>query len=159
MRVAEAATLAGMTFDPAAGAVEAERRMLAASDFLRLLDCHFDEAGPTRMRGWFEAGPQHHQPFGILHGGVLCSVVETFASIGAWLAVRDEGRTAVGVSNATDFIRSTTTGRLDVEAHPIHQGRSQQLWEVAVTRHDDGKDVARGRVRLQNIEPRPAAPA
>lgn len=135
-------------------AFEAEGDMLAASDFLRLLDCHFDEVGPTRMTGWFEVGPQHHQPFGLVHGGVLCSVVETFASIGAWLVVRDSGQTAVGVSNSTDFIRSTSSGRLDVEARAIHQGRTQQLWEVIISRASDGKEVARGRVRLQNLEPR-----
>ena len=123
------------------------------SEFMRLLGCRFDEVGPTRITGWFETGPQHHQPFGILHGGVLASVVETFASIGAWLSVRDSGRTAVGVSNTTDFLRSTTDGRLDVTAAAVYQGRTQQLWEVVITRAGDGKDVARGRVRLQIITP------
>lgn len=125
-----------------------------ASEFLRLLGCHFDEISGTRVTGWFETGPQHHQPFGILHGGILCSVVETFASVGAWAAVRDSGRVAVGVANSTDFLRSTTSGRLDVVASPIHQGSSQQLWDVAITRAVDGKDVARGRVRLQNLDSR-----
>jgi uncharacterized protein (TIGR00369 family) len=125
-----------------------------ASEFMRLLGIQFDEVGPARMTGWFETGPQHHQPFGILHGGVLASVVETFASMGAWLAVRDSGRATVGVSNTTDFLRSTTSGRLDVVAVAVYQGRSQQLWEVVISRVVDGKDVARGRVRLQNIDRR-----
>jgi uncharacterized protein (TIGR00369 family) len=135
-------------------AVDAERDLLGSSEFLRLLGIHFDEVGPTRVTGWFETGPQHHQPFGILHGGVLSSVVETFASVGAWLAVRDSGRSAVGVANATDFLRSTTSGRLDVAAGAVHQGRTQQLWDVAISRASDGKDVARGRVRLQNVDVR-----
>jgi 1,4-dihydroxy-2-naphthoyl-CoA hydrolase len=144
-----------MTTDRASGAAfEAERDLLATSDFLRLLGCRFDEVGPTHLTGWFEVGPQHHQPFGILHGGVLSAVVETFASIGAWLAVRDSGRSAVGVSNSTDFLRSTKSGRLDVVADAIHQGRTQQLWEVAIARASDGKQVAHGHVRLHNIEPR-----
>lgn len=144
-----------MTEDTAAtAALEAGRANLEASAFLRLLNCHFDEATATRMTGWFETGPDHHQPFGLLHGGVLCSVVETFASVGAWLAVRDTGMATVGVSNTTDFLRSTTSGRLDVVASAIHQGRSQQLWEVIITRASDGKEVARGKVRLQNVEPR-----
>jgi 1,4-dihydroxy-2-naphthoyl-CoA hydrolase len=144
-----------MTTDGASGAPsETELDLLATSDFLRLLGCHFDEVGPTRLTGWFDVGPQHHQPFGLLHGGVLASVVETFASIGAWMAVRDSGRHTVGVANSTDFLRSTTSGRLDVVATAVYQGRSQQLWEVAITRASDGKDVARGRVRLQNVEPR-----
>ena len=133
---------------------EAERDLPGDSEFLRLLGCHFDEVGPTRVTGWFEVGPQHHQPFGILHGGVLSSVVETSASIGAWVAIRDSGRHAVGVANATDFLRSTTTGRLDVVASAVYQGRSQQLWDVVISRADDGKEVARGHVRLQNVEPR-----
>ena len=57
----------------------------------------------------------------------------------------------VGVSNQTDFIRATTEGVLIGLATPIHRGRTQQLWQVAVTREDDGKLVARGQVRLQNI--------
>lgn len=125
--------------------------MQEASEFLRLLGCHIDEAGPTQMIGWFEVGPAHHQPFGIVHGGVYSSVVETFASIGAWLAVRDLGLTAVGVSNTTDFLRSERSGRMQVVARARHQGRTQQLWEVTISRASDGRDVALGRVRLQNI--------
>jgi 1,4-dihydroxy-2-naphthoyl-CoA hydrolase len=45
-----------------------------------------------------------------------------------------------------------TTGRLDAVAEPLHRGRSQQLWRVALTR-GDGKLVASGQVRLQNIAP------
>ena len=135
-------------------ALEAELGRLPGSELLRLLGCHFDEVGPTRLTGWIEVGPQHHQYFGLLHGGVLCSVVESFASIGGWIAVRDSGRLTVGVANTTDFLRSTTAGVLHVVADAVYQGRSQQLWEVAISRAADGKDVARGRVRLQNIDRR-----
>ncbi len=135
-------------------AFEATRDTRGTSEFVDLLGCHFEELGPTRLTGWFEVDARHHQPFGLLHGGVLASVVETFASIGAWYAIRDSGRQTVGVANATDFLRSTTEGRLNVVATAAYQGRTQQLWEVVISRAADGKDVARGRVRLQNIEPR-----
>jgi 1,4-dihydroxy-2-naphthoyl-CoA hydrolase len=141
-----------MSSDGAAGgALEAEHDLLAASEFLTLLGIHLEEVTATRVSGWFEVGPQHHQPFGLVHGGVHASVVETVASVGAVMAVRDSGRTAVGVANSTDFLRSTTSGRLEVVATAVYQGRSQQLWDVLITRAVDGKDVARGRVRLQNI--------
>jgi 1,4-dihydroxy-2-naphthoyl-CoA hydrolase len=144
-----------MTTDRATGAAfEAERELLAASEFLRLLGIHLVDVGPTQVTGWFDVGPQHHQPFGLLHGGVLASVVETVASVGAFSAVRDSGRNAVGVANSTDFLRSTTSGRLEVVATAVYQGRTQQLWDVVITRAADGKDVARGRVRLQNIDSR-----
>jgi acyl-coenzyme A thioesterase PaaI-like protein len=60
----------------------------------------------------------------------------------------------VGVANSTDFLRSTVSGRLDVVGTAVYQGRTLQLWDVVITRAVDGKDVARGRVRLQVIDPR-----
>ena len=63
------------------------------------------------------------------------------------------GRQAVGVTNITDFVRPHRNGRLQVEAQAIHQGRTQQLWQVEIRRPGDDKLVARGQVRLQNIDP------
>jgi uncharacterized protein (TIGR00369 family) len=82
---------------------------------------------------------------------VYWTVIESAASIGASAAVLDRGQFAVGVNNNTNFLRSMTTGRLDVVAEPVQQGRTQQLWQVTLTRADDGKLVALGQVRLQNV--------
>ena len=109
-----------------------------------------NEAGESRVTGHVELGPDQHTPWGVVHGGLYCSVVESAASIGASLAVRDRGQFAVGVNN-TDFVRPMTAGRLDVVAEPIQQGRTLQLWQVVLTRSEDGKLVARGQVRLQNV--------
>ena len=82
---------------------------------------------------------------------LYCTVIESAASIGASAAVIDRGQFAVGVNNNTDFVRPMTTGRIDVVAEPVQQGRTLQLWQVLLTRVDDGKLVARGQVRLQNV--------
>ncbi|GAA3354554.1 hypothetical protein [Saccharopolyspora gregorii] len=37
---------------------------------------------------------------------------------------------------ATDFLRPHRSGRLDVEAVAISQGRTQQLWQVAPIQQD-----------------------
>jgi 1,4-dihydroxy-2-naphthoyl-CoA hydrolase len=124
----------------------------ATSEFMQTLGVHFDEMGPQRVTGWLDAGPQHHQPWGLVHGGVFTSVIETFATTGAYQAVKDDGRLAVGVTNVTDFLRPHKEGRLRVTAEPLQQGRTQQLWLVVITRDDDGRAVARGQVRLQNID-------
>ncbi|MGR7025302.1 PaaI family thioesterase [Geodermatophilus sp. URMC 62] len=110
----------------------------------------------TRVTGTVELGPDQHTPWGVVHGGVYCTVIESAASIGASVAVADRGQFAVGVNNSTDFLRPTTTGRLDVVAEPVQQGRTLQLWQVLLTRAEDGKLVARGQVRLQNV-PLPGA--
>jgi uncharacterized protein (TIGR00369 family) len=119
---------------------------------MRLLGLHFDHADGERVAGWFEVGADHHQPWGLVHGGVFTAVIETFATTGAYQAVKDRGQLAVGVTNVTDFLRPQRAGRLDVVAEPIQQGRTQQLWQVVITRAQDGKAVARGQVRLQNID-------
>lgn len=114
------------------------------------------EISGTRVTGTVELGPDQHTPWGVVHGGVYCAVVESAASVGASTAVRERGQFAVGVNNNTDFLRAMTEGRLDVVAEPVQQGRTQQLWQVLLTRADDGKLVARGQVRLQNV-PLPGA--
>ena len=126
--------------------------LTSASEFLRLLEIEFDERGPTRVTGSVAADQRHHQPWGLVHGGLYTAVIETFATTGAFEAVKDQGMQAVGVSNQTDFLRPHKSGRLSVEATPIHQGRTQQLWQVDLRRPEDHKLVARGQVRLQNIE-------
>jgi uncharacterized protein (TIGR00369 family) len=122
------------------------------SEFMRLLEIEFDERGPSRVAGSVAADERHHQPWGLVHGGLYTTVIETFATTGAFEAVKDRGELAVGVSNITDFLRPHRSGRLDVVATPIQQGRTQQLWQVEIRRPDDQKLIARGQVRLQNIE-------
>jgi uncharacterized protein (TIGR00369 family) len=94
----------------------------------------------------------HQQPYGVVHGGVYCTLIETLASTGAALWAMENGLAGcVGVANQTDFIRATTEGVLIGSATPIHRGRTQQLWQVSVTNESTGKLVARGQVRLQNV--------
>lgn len=94
----------------------------------------------------------HHQPYGVVHGGVYSTMVETLASTGAAMWAMEQGMAgAVGVSNKTDFIRPTSEGVLIGRATPIHRGRTQQLWQVDIVREGDGKLAAQGQVRLQNV--------
>jgi 1,4-dihydroxy-2-naphthoyl-CoA hydrolase len=119
--------------------------------FLQLVGLRLEEVDGKRVRGTIELGERQHTPWGLVHGGVYTTAIETAASIGASLAVRDQGMFAVGVTNTTDFVRPMRTGRVDVVAEPLTQGRTQQLWQVDIVRHDDGKRVAHGKVRLQNV--------
>jgi uncharacterized protein (TIGR00369 family) len=125
--------------------LSASSRFTAASGFTPV------EMTGTRVTGVLELGPDQHTPWGVVHGGVYCTVIESAASIGASAAVAERGQFAVGVNNNTDFLRPMTAGRLDVVAEPVQQGRTLQLWQVTLTRADDGKLVARGQVRLQNV--------
>jgi 1,4-dihydroxy-2-naphthoyl-CoA hydrolase len=53
----------------------------------------------------------------------------------------------------TDFLLSTQSTSATVRATPVHQGRAQQLWNVTIT-DQDGNQLARGSLRLQNVDAR-----
>ncbi|MGD2101364.1 MAG: PaaI family thioesterase [Acidimicrobiia bacterium] len=121
--------------------------------FVGLTGIELTDASIDHAEGRLEIDENHQQPYGVVHGGVYCTLVETLASTGAAFWAMDQGMAgAVGVSNRTDFLRPVTEGVLLGRATPIHRGKTQQLWQVDVTRESDGKLVAQGRVRMHNID-------
>jgi 1,4-dihydroxy-2-naphthoyl-CoA hydrolase len=119
-----------------------------------LLGLRLDEVTPDRVAMSWTVTPDQHQPFGLLHGGVHCAVVESVASVAGMAWYGDRGQ-VVGVSNQTDFFRAVREGELFAVGTPVHRGRSQQVWQVEI-RDDQERLVARGQVRLQNLEKREA---
>ncbi|MEE2031309.1 PaaI family thioesterase [Rhodococcus chondri] len=124
------------------------------SGFNARLGMTLTEVTADRAVATIEIAEGHLQPAGIVHGGVHCAIIETLASIGAGHYFSGPGRSVVGVNNSTDFIRAVGAGSvLRAEATPFHRGRTQQLWQVEIV-GSDGRLVARGNVRLANLEPR-----
>lgn len=121
--------------------------------FVEYLGLDIRELTGDRVVASWTAGPKHHQPNGIVHGGVHCSLVETLGSLGGhcWVTDRDPEAKVVGVNNNTDFFRAVTEGALTSTGVPLHQGRLQQLWLIETRSDADGRLVARGQVRLQNL--------
>ena len=121
----------------------------ALSGFDSLLGVEFTEVSGDRVSLTAKIRPELYQPYGIVHGGVYCALVETAASIGGAMWLGEDGD-VVGVANSTDFLRATREGTLTATATPVHRGRTQQLWQVHVT-GDDERLIARGQVRLANL--------
>jgi 1,4-dihydroxy-2-naphthoyl-CoA hydrolase len=119
--------------------------------FRRSVDFKIHELSGERVRATISLNEDHHQPFGIVHGGVYAMAVEGVASAGACAAVAQRSQYAVGTSNTTDFLRPVTAGAVEILAEPIFQGRTQQLWNVELRALAHGKLVAKGQLRLQNL--------
>jgi 1,4-dihydroxy-2-naphthoyl-CoA hydrolase len=97
---------------------------------------------------------KHMQPFGLLHGGVLCGIVESLASVGAAIYAMEHGKVgSAGMENHTSFLRSVRGGVLTGRAFPLHRGGSTHVWEVHIT-DEEGRLVARGTVRLAILDKR-----
>lgn len=100
----------------------------------------------------YEVDARHLQPYGIVHGGVHCSAVETVCSTGAALDALPRGQSVVGLENHTSFVRAVRGGTVTIRATPVTRGRRTQLWD-AVARDGEGRVVSTGRVRLLCLEP------
>jgi 1,4-dihydroxy-2-naphthoyl-CoA hydrolase len=112
----------------------------------------FKRATPDEVACEVPVGPHLFQPYGLVHGGVYSSIIETLASVGAAMFAMSNGQTTVGLENTTSFLRAVRSGTLIGVARPLQRGRRTQVWEVEV-RGDDGKLVATGRVRMLCLEP------
>jgi uncharacterized protein (TIGR00369 family) len=95
------------------------------------------------------------QPMGLVHGGVYASMAESMASIATAFAVHAEGQTAMGLSNATSFLRPVTEGVVHAHATRIHRGRTTWVWDVRFS-DDADRTCAVTRMTIA-VRPRPDA--
>lgn len=117
--------------------------------FDKLLGLTITAASEDEVEATFEVRPELLQPYGLLHGGVLCSVVETVGSVAGATWFGNRGH-VVGTSNHTNFLRAVREGVLSAKASPIHRGRTQQLWTVDI-RDEQQRLVAKGELRVANL--------
>jgi 1,4-dihydroxy-2-naphthoyl-CoA hydrolase len=72
------------------------------------------------------------QPFGLMHGGVMSSLVESVCSRATSLAVHGDGMAAMGQSISVSFMRPVTAGHAEVRARARHRGRTTWVWDAEV---------------------------
>lgn len=95
------------------------------------------------------------QPFGLMHGGVMSTLVESICSKATAGAVWEDGMAAMGQSIDVNFIRPVTEGSVEVRARARHRGRTTWIWEAEVL-NDEGKLCALARMTIA-VRPRPGA--
>ena len=117
----------------------------------------FHEITPDGARAQLEIHDRLLQPLGIVHGGVYCAMIESLASVAGqvWLAANGGG-TVVGVNNNTDFLRAIRQRHRLRASTPVHRGPQHPAMADDDHRRQDGRLVARGQVRLQNLEAGPS---
>ncbi len=89
-----------------------------------------DEPGHARVR--VELRDELRQPVGLLHGGVLSTLVESICSRATALATMGDGMMAMGQSISVSFIRPITAGGAEVKATARHRGRTTWVWDAEV---------------------------
>jgi uncharacterized protein (TIGR00369 family) len=77
------------------------------------------------------------QPYGILHGGVYSSLVESLCSYATAAAVYPDGMIAMGQAIEVSFLRPVTSGHAEARAVARHRGRSTWVWQAEVLDDDE----------------------
>lgn len=132
--------------------VDVSLKRMGSAPFDKLMGLEYTSLTVDGVTATLTITDELMQPTGIVHGGVYCSVIESVASVSAfiWRANTSGEGPVVGVNNNTDFLRAISSGTLTATSTPIHRGRLQQLWVVTITDEKD-RTIARGQVRLQNL--------
>jgi len=95
--------------------------------------------GVVRME--MDAGPQHHNPMGTVHGGILCDLAD--AAMGtAMAATLEEGESFTTLQLAASYLRAVREGKLVVTARIVHRGKSVGHAEAEIV-DGEGRAVAR----------------
>jgi uncharacterized protein (TIGR00369 family) len=79
-----------------------------------------------------EAGPQHANPMGTLHGGVLCDIADAAMGI-AYATNLVEGESFTTLELKINFLKPIWKATLTAEGKVLKQGRSTGLVECRVT--------------------------
>jgi 1,4-dihydroxy-2-naphthoyl-CoA hydrolase len=104
-------------------------------------------ATPDKVVLRIDVDARHHQPYGILHGGVSALLAEGAASLGGALSVMPD-HVVVGTELNCSHLRSISEGTLTATATPIRKGRTVHVWGIDLT-DDEGRLICVARCSLQ----------
>jgi len=128
--------------EPAAGSEKTlgEHIRDGGSPAARLIGFEVPESGNGRALVTLQAGPQHANPMGTIHGGVLCDIAD--AAIGtAHVTTLLEGESFTSLDLQINFFRPVWKDRLRAVAKPVNVGKTISRYVCDILRAD-GKLVA-----------------
>ncbi|HET7378533.1 MAG TPA: PaaI family thioesterase [Gaiellales bacterium] len=118
-----------------------EKALASKVPIAELIGFHVDEVGDGRAVLSLRAGPQHANPMGTLHGGVLCDVADAAMGLAfVTTLAHDESFTTVALD--INFFRPVWQASLRAEGRVVNRGKNTGYIECDVI-DQDGRKVAR----------------
>lgn len=106
-----------------------------------LIGMAVEDVAPSTSRCSMTAEPRHWNPFGTVHGGILCDLSDLAMGV-AFMTTLEAGEGLATIELKINFLRPARTGKLTAVANVLHRGRSTGLVECMVT-DEAGKLVAK----------------
>lgn len=107
----------------------------------RLIGFEVPEHGNGRALVTLQAGPQHANPMGTLHGGILCDIADAAMGI-AFASTLAPGESFTTVELKINFLRPVREARLRAEGKVVHRGRTIGYTECDVV-DENGRVIAK----------------
>jgi len=118
-----------------------QRALASKVPIAELIGFRVEETSPGRSVLSMQSGPQHANPMGTLHGGVLCDLADAAMGLAfASTLAPEESFTTMTLS--INFFRPVWQARLRAEGRVVNRGKSVGYVECEVT-DQDGKAVAK----------------
>jgi len=108
------------------------------------------EIGDNFVEATMPVDEKTKQPYGLLHGGSSCMLIETLGSVAAHMTVDPKTQMAVGIEINANHVRSAKSGLVKGRAESIHIGKSTQVWDVRIS-DEQGKLTCVGRLTVAII--------
>ena len=122
--------------------IEAMVSVLNASPVYRLLNMKVTGAAGGRSRVELAVGEDHKNLYGIVHGGMLATLMDS--ACGVALASRlQDGEAIVTLDLRINYLHPVWNGPLTAEGEVVHKGRKTGVAEASI-RDETGRLVARG---------------
>jgi uncharacterized protein (TIGR00369 family) len=99
------------------------------------------EAGEGRAMVTLEAGPQHTNPMGTLHGGILCDIADAAMGI-AFNSTLGATESFTTVELKINFFRPVWKAQLRAEGKVVRRGKTVGYVECEVT-DENGRAIAK----------------
>jgi 1,4-dihydroxy-2-naphthoyl-CoA hydrolase len=103
--------------------------------------------------------PELLAPNGYLHAATVVALADTACGYGCLAHLPEGADNFTTIELKTNFLGTAREGTLTCVAKPAHLGRTTQVWDAIVTRHDDGGTIALFRCTQMVLWPKPTASA
>lgn len=127
--------------------VERLTSIINNSPYFQLISMNVREIGVGYSFFEIDLAKKHQQPFGLVHGGVFASIIDTAASWAIFYAIGDQNAGMTSVDLKLNFLAPAVSGKLIAKGRLIKLGKTLGYAEAEVT-NESGKILAHGTCTL-----------
>lgn len=117
--------------------------VITSSPYFKLISMKVREIGVGYSLFEIDLHKKHLQPFGLVHGGVFASLIDTAASWAVFYGIEDQNAGLTSVDLKLNYLAPAMSGKLMAKGRLIKMGNTLSYAEAHVT-DASGKILAHG---------------